>query len=112
MRARVRKFVAVVATGLLPLPASPGNAEIVNKLSTIDGIRLEYKVVLPRNYDPQKAYPAVLAFPPGGQDMDMVDTPERSVRTQSDKTIRPGHRSTLAPSPLPSTAYQVPGACS
>jgi S-formylglutathione hydrolase FrmB len=73
MRARVRKFVAVVATGLLPLPASPGNAEIVNKLSTIDGIRLEYKVVLPRNYDPQKAYPAVLAFPPGGQDMDMVD---------------------------------------
>jgi hypothetical protein len=47
------------------------NAEIVNKLSTIDGIRLEYKVVLPRNYDPQKAYPAVLAFPPGGQDMDM-----------------------------------------
>jgi len=71
MRARVRKFVAVVATGLLPLPASPGNAEIVNKLSTIDGIRLEYKVVLPRNYDPQKAYPAVLAFPPGGQDMDM-----------------------------------------
>lgn len=33
---------------------------------------LYYKVVLPKDYDPDKAYPAVLAFPPGSQDMQMV----------------------------------------
>lgn len=33
---------------------------------------LYYKVALPKDYDPAKAYPAVLAFPPGPQDMQMV----------------------------------------
>ena len=35
---------------------------------------LNYKVVLPKEYGAQKAYPAVLAFPPGSQTMDMVFT--------------------------------------
>jgi predicted peptidase len=35
-------------------------------------MRLNYKVVLPKDYDAEKAYPAVLAFPPGGQTQDMV----------------------------------------
>jgi hypothetical protein len=35
-------------------------------------MRVEYKVIRPRNFDPAKAYPAVLAFPPGDQSMDMV----------------------------------------
>jgi predicted peptidase len=35
---------------------------------------LHYKIVLPNNYDPAKTYPAVLAFPPGSQTMDMVLT--------------------------------------
>ena len=36
---------------------------------------VHYKVVLPKNFDPSKTYPAVvLAFPPGSQAMDMVLT--------------------------------------
>jgi predicted peptidase len=35
-------------------------------------MNLYYKVVLPKDYDPEKAYPAVLAFPPGPQTMQMV----------------------------------------
>ena len=73
MREHLRKSVALAAAAVMPVLASAVNAEVVNKSETINGLRLQYKVVLPRNYDPAKAYPAVLAFPPGGQDMDMVD---------------------------------------
>lgn len=47
-------------------------AKVIDKDTTIAGMTLHYKVVLPKDYDPEKAYPAVLAFPPGSQDMQMV----------------------------------------
>ena len=47
-------------------------AKVVDKNATIAGLTLYYKVILPKDYDPEKAYPGVLAFPPGGQTMDMV----------------------------------------
>jgi len=31
-----------------------------------NGITLQYKVVLPRDYDPQRTYPALVSFAPGG----------------------------------------------
>ncbi|MGH9648550.1 MAG: hypothetical protein ACRD4E_17230 [Bryobacteraceae bacterium] len=37
------------------------------------GVTLYYKVITPRDYDPAKEYPAVLAFPGGEQSMPMVD---------------------------------------
>src|SRR5690349_21652440 len=46
--------------------------KVLDKSATIAGLPLNYKVVLPRDYDPEKAYPAILAFPPGGQTLDMV----------------------------------------
>lgn len=52
--------------------AKPAAAEVQDKTATVNGLTLHYKVVLPPNFDPNKAYPAVLAFPPGGQDMEMV----------------------------------------
>jgi predicted peptidase len=48
-------------------------AKVVDKNATIAGMTLYYKVILPQDYDPEKAYPGVLAFPPGGQTMDMVN---------------------------------------
>jgi|SRR5579871_2021272 len=51
-----------------------GAAKVLDKSTTIAGLNLHYKVVLPNGYDPEKSYPAVLAFPPGGQGMDMVFT--------------------------------------
>jgi predicted peptidase len=47
-------------------------AKVLDKTTTIAGMVLSYKVVLPKDYDADKPYPAVLAFPPGGQTQDMV----------------------------------------
>ena len=47
-------------------------AKVVDKNATIAGLTFSYKVILPKDYDSEKAYPAILAFPPGGQTMDMV----------------------------------------
>src|SRR5215510_13823075 len=53
----------------LPLPA-----KVLDKAAEIAGMTLHYKVALPKTYDPAIAYPAILAFPPGSQNMDMVLT--------------------------------------
>jgi predicted peptidase len=45
---------------------------VIDQDTTIAGMILHYKVVLPKDYNPNKTYPAVLAFPPGSQDMQMV----------------------------------------
>src|SRR5258708_11829969 len=47
-------------------------AKVVDESATIAGMNLHYKVVLPRDFNPETAYPAVLAFPPGSQDNSMV----------------------------------------
>jgi predicted peptidase len=66
--------------------ASPAAAEVVDKTATINGTKLQYRVVLPKTYDPAKAYPAVLAFPPGGQDMSMVNaTLSGNYRNEAEK---------------------------
>jgi predicted peptidase len=53
---------------------SSAAAKIFDKTAEIAGITVQYKVGLPNDYDPAKTYPAVLAFPPGSQGMDMVLT--------------------------------------
>ncbi len=53
--------------------STAGRATVIDKTATISGISLHYKVVLPNGYAPEKAYPAVLAFPGGPQTMDMVE---------------------------------------
>ena len=56
------------------------------KNRTIGGTSVRYKVVLPNGYDASKTYPAVLAFPPGGQDMEMVDaTLNGNYRAEAEK---------------------------
>ena len=61
-------------------------ADVLDKTATINGLTMHYKVVLPKNFDPAKSYPAVLAFPPGGQDMDMVDaTLNQNFRAQAEQ---------------------------
>lgn len=50
------------------------SAKVSDKTVEIAGMMLHYKVALPANYDPAKTYPAILAFPPGSQDMNMVLT--------------------------------------
>jgi poly(3-hydroxybutyrate) depolymerase len=64
-------FAAVVA--LLGI-ATGLYAKAYDKSIDIAGVTLHYKVVLPKDYDAAKVYPAVLAFPPGSQGADMVMT--------------------------------------
>jgi hypothetical protein len=62
-------FAAIL---LLAAWASVLEAKIYDKTADIAGMSLHYKVILPRDYDPAKTYPGILAFPPGSQTMDMV----------------------------------------
>jgi len=50
--------LSIFANGLLM-------AEVIEKSKNIAGTTVQYKVVLPSNYDPAKAYPGVLAFGTG-----------------------------------------------
>lgn len=61
-----------LATLVFLLASQTAGAKVIDRDTTIAGMTLHYKVVLPKDYDPDKAYPAVLAFPPGSQDMQMV----------------------------------------
>jgi len=56
------------------LVSSTLTAKVLDKTAEVAGMTVHYKVALPKDYDPQKTYPAVLAFPPGAQTMDMVLT--------------------------------------
>jgi predicted peptidase len=84
---RILKAAGLPAVALLSLLISPfAAAEVLDRSATINGTTLRYKVVVPRNFDPAKAYPAVLAFPPGGQGMDLVDATLNSVyRAQAEQ---------------------------
>ena len=67
---------------ILPLPAATAllmaasqfvAGEVIGKSKNINGTTVEYRVVLPDRYDAAKAFPAVLAFPGGSQNMGIVE---------------------------------------
>src|SRR2546425_6754868 len=64
----------LAALSAIILIATPALAKVSDKTAEIAGMTVHYKIALPGNYDPAKTYPAILAFPPGSQDMDMVLT--------------------------------------
>jgi len=57
---------AIAALALLIAGQTVG-AKVIDQNTSIAGMNLYYKVVLPKDYDAEKSYPAVLAFPPGSQ---------------------------------------------
>src|SRR3989442_5716006 len=62
------------------------SAETVEKSARFAGLTVNYKVVLPNNYDPSRAYPMVLAFPGGGQSMNIVSNMlERNWRPEAER---------------------------
>jgi predicted peptidase len=48
-------------------------ADTTLKHDDFAGVTLYYKVITPKDYDPAKEYPAMIAFPGGEQSMPMVD---------------------------------------
>jgi len=53
---------------------STASAEVIEKSGTFAGKTVRYKVVLPNDFNPAKAYPGVLAFSGGTQTMRTVDS--------------------------------------
>ena len=75
------RLPAITVVSLLLAFAFQAHAEIVGKAGRFGGITIRYKVILPNNYDPSRAYPAVLAFAGGGQNLDGVNgMPDRNWR--------------------------------
>jgi predicted peptidase len=64
------------------LSAALARAEVVDRKSTIDGMTVEYQVVLPRDYASGRSYPGVLVFGGGSQTF-------QAVRTEVERTWRP-----------------------
>src|ERR1035438_2725492 len=71
---RQRRFVNAIAAVAFLGSAASLHAKAFDKSVDIGDFTVHYKVVLPKDYDAAKAWPAVLAFPPGGQGADMVMT--------------------------------------
>jgi poly(3-hydroxybutyrate) depolymerase len=68
------------------LLAAPLRAEVLDKTMTAGGMTVHYKVVLPNDYDPANAYPAVVALGGGPQDMNTVENIlNRNFRTEAEK---------------------------
>jgi len=75
-----------VAVVLTMLATHPVRAELLEKTKKVAGATVQYKVVLPSEYDPAKAYPAILAFGGGPQTMNTVDSVlNRNFRAEAEK---------------------------
>jgi predicted peptidase len=89
-----------VAPGvLILLLVSSLSAKVFDKNTEIAGLRLHFKILLPRDYDSAKSYPAVLAFPPRSQGMDMVLT--TLTRNWAPEGDRRGYIVVVPATPLP-----------
>jgi predicted esterase len=83
-RARAAAAVVTAAMGLFLI--QPLRAEVIEKTKKVGDTTVHYKVVLPNNYDPAKAYPAVLVMGGGPQNMNTVDNIlARNFRAEAEK---------------------------
>jgi predicted esterase len=81
----MRTRLAAAALGMI-LASLPALGETLLKSDEFAGVTLYYKVILPKDYDATKEYPAVIAFPGGAQTMPMVDGMiARNLKLQADK---------------------------
>jgi poly(3-hydroxybutyrate) depolymerase len=66
--------------------ALPAKGEVISKTRTISGMKVEYRVVLPAQYNPTQPYPGIIAFLGGGQEARMLDNEIKRVwRDQAEK---------------------------
>jgi predicted peptidase len=78
-------FPVVAAMVAVMFSGQPLAAKIFDKTAEVAGTKLDYKVILPNDYDPAKAYFGILAFPGGPQTMEMVmGTVMRNWREQAE----------------------------
>src|SRR6516165_8375181 len=86
MKQQNSKWMPLAFAVITMLLVQPLHAEIFEKTMAAGGMTVHYKVVLPNDYDPAKAYPAILAFGGGPQDMITVDNIlNRNFRAEAEK---------------------------
>jgi predicted esterase len=79
-------LLAPAAAATVLFLIQPLQAEVVEKSKKVGDTIVHYKTVLPNNYDPAKAYPAVLIMGGGPQTMNTVDTTiARNFRAEAEK---------------------------
>jgi poly(3-hydroxybutyrate) depolymerase len=79
-------MLATIAAAALVLAARPLSAEVLEKTKKVGNVTVEYKIVLPANYDAGKAYPAILALGGGPQTMNTVDgVLNRNLRAEAER---------------------------
>lgn len=83
MKPMISKWMTLFFAAVVVVSA---RAEVLEKTKKVGRATVEYKVVLPNGYDPAKAYPAVLAFGGGPQNMNTVDgVLTRNFRAEAEK---------------------------
>src|SRR4051812_40824614 len=86
MKRRSSRWMQLFSAVILMFATRSIQAELLEKTKKVAGMVVRYKVVLPRGFDPAKAYPAVLALGGGPQTMDTVDRIlERNFRAEAEK---------------------------
>jgi predicted esterase len=79
-------LLAPAAAATVLFLIQPLQAEVIEKSKKVGDTIVNYKTVLPNNYDPAKAYPAVLIMGGGPQTMNTVDaTLARNFRAEAEK---------------------------
>ena len=78
-------FELIVAAAAV-LAARDAPASVLEKSMRLGNVTVEYKVVVPDDYDAAKSYPAILVMGGGPQTMDTVDrTLERNFRAEAER---------------------------
>ena len=81
-----RLLSAVAVVLLVALVAPSARADVLEKTKKVGAVTVHYKVVLPSDYDPTKAYPGIIALGGGPQTMNTVDgILSRNFRAEAEK---------------------------
>ena len=79
-------LIALAITAFIIVAAQAARAELIESTKKVAGKTVRYKVVLPNGYDPQKAYPGIVALGGGPQTMNTVDSIlMRNFRAEAEK---------------------------
>ncbi len=82
----MRRIICGVLTLTAFAVASSVHAKVLHQKTRVGRTLVEYEVVLPDHYDPQRSYPTILAFGGGPQTMDVVERMvEGTFREQAEK---------------------------
>jgi hypothetical protein len=86
MRPRLLRILPALALATAAIGSERADASQLARTAHIDGTAVQYKVVLPDHYDPEKAYPAILVFGGGPQTTSTIEgTLDRNFRPEAEK---------------------------